>query len=471
MKYLIFIGTALSLIQAQILYARIVADFEKLPDLLDEECTDKRASSINKIIDNVQDIDDHHFCNDYEIGEERQMEVPDDWAGGYLLKKNSDGSYTASMALEFYPDRSYDGPVPRQRVHSYYLGKMQGCIREHAPYMKGPNGEQLRIEIMNPKQRLRSGVPTHRISIQNSRHRDHSTSYSSDIDCQTVTHEVLHLLGLHDEYREMHTGYATNVRSGEIHHSYRPGFPRYNYDCRVSQSNSIMGFHWHRFHSLHRGEEQSLLDPAHFNAILYGECEDRDDVRLFRECSELSYKNSRYDRDCLRQKAYCDQQDVLGRNQVSSQETDVLAQNQETEDNQTTNNNTQEITGNTYNSFIEFLTNPNLTEDEKKGLTDRINNLSSSETENYLQFLQSIQGPNLNAEGRRNIAERIGMLQKRKADIARINSQGTTSSNTTGPTRSEENKAICYFSCQQYCDNYLDIQSACLRPEACVCQN
>ena len=49
-----------------------------------------------------------------------------------------------------------------------------------------------------------------------------------------------------------------------------------------------MAQHFERFHSVSKGMNDSLLDPAHFNAILYGNCSKRDDVNTYRQCSSLS---------------------------------------------------------------------------------------------------------------------------------------------------------------------------------------
>ena len=80
-----------------------------------------------------------------------------------------------------------------------------------------------------------------------------------------ITHEILHLLGLPDEYEE--TGRGRYIRTSADQRVFHPV-----YDCRSVQTNSIMAQHWNRFRIVNQGQTSSLLDPAHFNAILYGKC-------------------------------------------------------------------------------------------------------------------------------------------------------------------------------------------------------
>ena len=103
----------------------------------------------------------------------------------------------------------------------------------------------------------------------------------------------MHVLNLPDAYEEVVLGVAVNAENGTIVH---PGDGNVantiflpNYNCRVTQSNSIMVLHWQRFTNVANGKDHSLLDPVHFNAILYGNCPSRDDIKLYRQCSSLSY--------------------------------------------------------------------------------------------------------------------------------------------------------------------------------------
>ena len=284
-------------------------------------------------------------CSSYQRGEVRV--VTGDRHQNYLVKRNSDGSYTIPLAMEFKATDDYDNSrwVPREAVPSYYFRKVRNCINDFNPALLGPNGERLNIEIKDYYGDSRC-IPRHSISIQSSRSRSNAESYEADIDCPAIIHEVLHLLGLNDEYTE------TIIKADDFLDDDLP----LAYQCRVVQEDSIMANHWERlcnvktiamqektcegyttciesklFGSIRRPTNSchdSLLDPAHFNAILYGDCSQRRDVALFRECSGLAYRNpveplrsiwcpnchdEMNETHCLDKKKECESQDVLNR--------------------------------------------------------------------------------------------------------------------------------------------------------------
>ena len=250
-------------------------------------------------------------CDDYNIGEEREVTGMNRYER-YIIKRESENVYIAFLFLRFHPSRYYDNEknIPRDQVHPRYLERVKSCIDQVNPQMLVPNGQRLRIVIEDDYEKDNRLVKN--ISIKAARGRSMSDSYASDVNCHTVTHEVLHLLGLPDEYEETMLGRYITVSTDE-----RVFHP--SYDCRSIQTNSIMAAHWERFGSVNRGYVDSLLDPAHFNAILYGNCLERDNMRLYSECSSLSYRTSNGNggsTDCSAQKNYCQSQDVLARRLV-----------------------------------------------------------------------------------------------------------------------------------------------------------
>ena len=392
------------------------------PNLSNNCPTLGRQSATSHIIQSFISIRRHQqqsSCDDYDIGEERVFEKDDRIAGlgGYVVKKNPDGSYTASVALRFSPAGDYDGFVPHYRVHQHYLQKMRNCMRQFSPYMLGPSGEKLNIEVLDMNTQNISREAQHSISIQSSQGRSSGVSYESDINCEVMTHEMLHLLGLKDEYPEMHTGHFVNPRDGHIK-SYDPSYPRYNFDCRVIQENSIMSHHWERFDSVNNRVHTSLLDPIHFDAILYGQCDSREDLKLFRQCSDLAYQNSRDNRNCHTLRRQCEAQDILARHRQQNnqnrqdEQNDLLGQNNNNQIGPTNNRKTQR-------SFIELSTSLNLTPEEERTLARQINNLSPENARSAIGFLESSRQPpsNLNTERRQrwieNIDNRIRQIRRR----------------------------------------------------------
>ena len=296
-----------------------------------------------------------NICSsDYKNGKSREVTVSRTPLRGikYIVKRNLDGSYTIPLAMEFeaapdyqtYFDPSTEQDISRDQVPRHYFEKVQSCINESAnPNLLGPNGERLNIEIQYTQNS--TCIPKHYIFIKPEDHRSTENSYEADIDCPTIIHEVLHKLGLNDEYEET---------SRRILGDDSP----FAYGCRVIQTNSVMSIPKERYCNIEqialvernlcqsitscirakssryrkpchprrnrncfrrnidrRNCSASLLDPAHFNAILYGDCQERKDVKVFRECSSLAYQNVDLvaENNCREQKQSCESQDVLNR--------------------------------------------------------------------------------------------------------------------------------------------------------------
>ena len=231
-------------------------------------------------------------CENYATGESRSPQHHQNWGGTYSIKKEADGNYTVTIPIVFSPnDDEYDGDVPTDQIHPHYLQRAQECLQEESSNMLGPNGERLAFNITDGNS-LSSCEKPNRISIQSRAGRSNSASYSADVSCPTIVHETGHTMGLRDEYIESIKGIYVSITTGNIHEdttsSVRQAFLP-NYNCRVTQRNSLMGSHKERFESVRRGNEHSLLDPTHFNVILYGStCSSRDDIQLYQKCASLA---------------------------------------------------------------------------------------------------------------------------------------------------------------------------------------
>ena len=252
-----------------------------------------------------RDLEDHQSCEDYDIGEERIKSSTGYGGAGYTIKRESNGDYTANLFIEFVPSVFYDNEdqVPKDQVQSHYSQRIQACIDRANPYLKGPNGQRLNIVIRTPD--ANSCIPKNTITIWNFSYYDsaQAENYPSNInDCAIITHEVLHKLGLVDEYRGSNT--------------YYPSSPRYNdryLSCSMNEENSIMNntkkTRWANIFD--SATEDSLLDPTHFNVILHRGCSKRDDVSLYSECELPLQTTEHY--SCREKKFYCDNQNILGR--------------------------------------------------------------------------------------------------------------------------------------------------------------
>jgi hypothetical protein len=113
------------------------------------------------------------------------------------------------------------------------LAKIRGCMELVAPALKGPENKSLRIRILTPEETaaLPEAERPQQVNISvapATEPRGHATNYLNSWKCDTITHEILHLLGLCDEYHE-NGGFVAE------------------WSCRVvPRGNSIMASH-HEF--------------------------------------------------------------------------------------------------------------------------------------------------------------------------------------------------------------------------------
>ena len=139
----------------------------------------------------------------------------------YVLKRNSETAYQALLNLNVVdPARPANGRKT--------LDKIKSCMALINPYLKGPNGKTLEIKVYGPHEvgSLKKFDRPEQLEIKvapDTERRGHAFLYRNSWDCDTITHEVLHLLGLVDEYLE-------------------DGVYENNSTCRVVPShNTIMG--------------------------------------------------------------------------------------------------------------------------------------------------------------------------------------------------------------------------------------
>ena len=152
--------------------------------------------------DLLNTLDNRTQCSELNNGEEKIIHSGTAIDDSYKLKRESDGSYSIPLTMEFSVDEDYNGNIPESEVANHYMNRVQKCMEQASQKMLGPNGEQVQIVINKPKKikEACNNSNVKKIKIGSSAYRSHSKKYEADIDCPTITHEVLHLLGLCDEY-------------------------------------------------------------------------------------------------------------------------------------------------------------------------------------------------------------------------------------------------------------------------------
>jgi hypothetical protein len=175
-------------------------------------------------------------CAELLAGESRNIDadVGTGLPAHYRLTKNSDGSFGADLNLRF-------SPSARQEE---FAKTANGCLKKYDSLFKAPPpaSGQLHLRVTDePAGNPAKPPPPTAINITDEEgFRANSENWPSTIDCQTITHELLHKLGLVDEYAEKAMGHVCNS-VGEDCKYVASGAKLKEYDCRKEgPEDSIM---------------------------------------------------------------------------------------------------------------------------------------------------------------------------------------------------------------------------------------
>lgn len=194
----------------------------KLSEMLECKPEDK-LKPISDILDNIEKSKKVSDCADLNPGDHKVFEHKEFYStGDYLLRRKPDGTYQVALNVKF--KQSEGATVTAEQM----LTRAKGCLQNASYGMKGPNGEKMEFMVLTPEETAQlpaSQRPrTRNVSVEGPTYGTNAASYNQDVGCSTITHEMLHLLGLCDEYLETRTQYASN-----------------NWTCRiVTKAPSIM---------------------------------------------------------------------------------------------------------------------------------------------------------------------------------------------------------------------------------------
>ena len=117
----------------------------------------------------------------------------------YALRKEADNSTSVIVNIDF---KIKDAGASKED----FITKAKACYQEYSPYMRGPDQQKLNFVLMTPEEvqslPVDDRMPAIEVNVSQDQDRDNASNYNSKIDCSTIVHEGLHLLGLVDEYEE-----------------------------------------------------------------------------------------------------------------------------------------------------------------------------------------------------------------------------------------------------------------------------
>lgn len=163
-------------------------------------------SSLGNLVDSVNQAGNklpNLQCKDLAVGQSRVVDV-DSWDSPttvehkYKLTRTAENEYDVAFNLDFTTARPGSSAVEVAGMKD----RVKNCLGWANKALRGPNGEALKLRLQDVGEK--PPAPTVGIKIENAGLVSSSRSYAADIDCPTVTHELLHILGLVDEYDHSH---------------------------------------------------------------------------------------------------------------------------------------------------------------------------------------------------------------------------------------------------------------------------
>lgn len=214
-----------------------------------QECT--QQTPLNHLFQDVDEV----LCKS-SVGQNNIVQTT---SGAYRLRRDSQNKYIAELNLQFYArslgeqESLWSYARRSDQKQKEFSEKMNGCFKMYGPYLKGPSGEQLEIRIVEDQEIPKKSIyiEKERVSVNQEAVRSQSVTikeefrssvnnYAEFIDCPTILHEALHLLGLEDEYEEKFAGFNINKYSGNIEFAMDDA-EYIGYDCRaIGPPNSVM---------------------------------------------------------------------------------------------------------------------------------------------------------------------------------------------------------------------------------------
>jgi hypothetical protein len=129
-------------------------------------------------------------CREYAVGESRRL------FSRHLATKLEDKKYRIQIAVEFRA-----APQVATDQAGFMREKVKACYKT-AGALKAADGNELSFELLENASTSPLKVPPYTINVYIGGIRENSGNYSLEMDCPTILHETLHLVGLTDEYKE-----------------------------------------------------------------------------------------------------------------------------------------------------------------------------------------------------------------------------------------------------------------------------
>ncbi len=243
----------------------------------EKSCGLKQSSSMQRrYLTKLFSSNNSNLCDPMKVGQIKDFNVDSDQSpttveSRYRLQRTSTNEYRISFNIDFYEENDSDldsKTTYRNDAYRYVWRRLANeCLQRLGDSVRGPNGEILKMNVVTEDKG--SKVPKTEIQLNSEDQRAHSHAWSKNMDCATITHELLHLAGLVDEYKETESGYIKiKKKDKEVFVWRKKGAEFPGYDCRkIATESNIMSSeseHWNNVFG---------LQPKWNHKVQFCECE------------------------------------------------------------------------------------------------------------------------------------------------------------------------------------------------------
>ena len=243
-------------------------------------------------------------CKDLQIGESlRVKKSPKKSKSGiemkYTLNRVSENGYDVFINPDFLPHKSYDGKFPSNVTGTITLRKLRPFVnqlyKKRFNYCFGHFNKKLydgyyrKINLKVWDKELHSSIkapPKVKIKIVSSLARSNSRNYASNASCSTIVHEVLHILGLPDEYREKVSNWNPNILGRMFRPLVNDRHGKLAFNCRSMGKGASIMANPHNTQYYRRN-----IFSKHIDVILYPNCTKKNET--FYKCAKNAYRTSK----------------------------------------------------------------------------------------------------------------------------------------------------------------------------------
>ncbi len=151
----------------------------------------------------------------------------------YRLSRQSLTKFTVDLNLKFVQGSGYNSSSSASELNTIYKSKVNKCLEQINSTLKGPNNKSFEIKLSDD-----ATIPSYNVTVDRFPVSE-STGWDTNINCPEMVHEIMHLLGLTDEYSETRFGFTRNL--GNLNASYGQSSSPKAYNCRhLGNPKSIM---------------------------------------------------------------------------------------------------------------------------------------------------------------------------------------------------------------------------------------